>query len=378
MKRVLSFILAFCLLTSLFAYSAAAEGNDWQDKLDDALRYKISEASDDDIISVKIDLIDIDSAEADRRLLDVVGYTRAELKEFAMYMQSSIEHREDIDKGYKILAKMYEEHISAVLSGLGITDIRYMSDGRYLFNYSREYAYAVVCVQCGQIPEIARSADVLGIFDMPLIEAPEGKEFLYADVFLGQYCNMYGLSTDWLQYDELYYHRDDNGEIDWALIFAEPFISAPWIFYTVTANRVLIKDGWESPFTTGYAVYDVKNDKFVDTNYGKYYNGQRFDPGEYPGFIRAFDEYGVKMNNSFYVNRLIGDVDLDDELSIIDATLIQRCDVHMRDWPQDDLIDPKDRYTEFDPLTYYSDFNRDGERDIIDATMLQRYVTGID
>ena len=31
----------------------------------------------------------------------------------------------------------------------------------------------------------------------------------------------------------------------------------------------------------------------------------------------------------------------------------------------------------FHPLTYYSDFNRDGERDITDATCIQRYLAGL-
>lgn len=209
----------------------------------------------------------------------------------------------------------------------------------------------------------------------PVTVAEKTDGLLYKDSFNYQY-----RGYDIVYYDELYYHKDENGENDWALVFATQGYGDPWIFYTEIANRIIIKDGWEYPFTTGFAVYDVKQDKFFDVNYHKYYGKTEFDPADYPGFIRAFDTYGVNINKYFNTDRLIGDLDRDYELTIIDATIIQRCDVKMCDWPEDDLTDPDDTYFYLNPkpLKYYSDFNRDGERDIVDATKLQRYVTYID
>lgn len=101
--------------------------------------------------------------------------------------------------------------------------------------------------------------------------------------------------------------------------------------------------------------------------------------------MRAVDSCGA--------GKLIGDMDKDDELTVIDATLMQRCEVKLRDYPVDDIAEmeglPLRYYTQtysdsypyyqvYDEITYFSDFDRNGERDIVDATRLQRYVTYID
>ena len=51
---------------------------------------------------------------------------------------------------------------------------------------------------------------------------------------------------------------------------------------------------------------------------------------------------------------------------------------HISEWPAGDIIDPDGTWAYYEPQTYYSDFNRDGDRDVIDVTLLQRYVTGLD
>ena len=71
--------------------------------------------------------------------------------------------------------------------------------------------------------------------------------------------------------------------------------------------------------------------------------------------------------------RLIGDLDRDNELSVIDVTIIQRCEVNIRDYPADDEIKADDGLWRYS-VKYYSDFDRDGERTILDATRLQRYL----
>ena len=375
MKRVFALILTVCILLTAFVFPVYAQENDWQDKLDDALKNRISEAADDDIISVTIRVTDIDTDEADRRIVEATGYTRSELKDFSTFRQSSIEHRDDIDKGNEILAEMYEAHISTILQGLGITDIRYMSDGIYRFNYPRTDAYAIVCVRCDQIPGIAQSTDVISIFDRPLVKATEGKEFLYADLFLGQYLAMYGLDTDWLQYDELYYHKDENGEIDWALIYADTFISAPWIFSTVICHRVIKRDGWAEPFTTGYALYDAVKNEFFDVN-NENMNNRDFYPDDYPDYVKVFDEYATYTRGDDGFNRLLGDIDNDGEIAVIDVTMIQRCEAELSDYPEDDGPISFDSYSKTNPA-YFSDFNCDKERDILDATCIQRYLVDI-
>lgn len=74
---------------------------------------------------------------------------------------------------------------------------------------------------------------------------------------------------------------------------------------------------------------------------------------------------------------MLGDIDGDDSISILDATMIQRCEIHVADYPEKDWINESDLVDDsFKPIHYYSDFNRDGERNILDATCIQRYLIG--
>lgn len=188
-----------------------------------------------------------------------------------------------------------------------------------------------------------------------VIEAPtEPAEppYLYRARFVQQVVDKY--SADFY-YRELYYHTDKNGETDWALVYAYLPICAPMEHTAIVGNRVVHSGSIYTPFDTCYGIYDVKEDKFIDAGSSA--------AKSYDGFVKAFDEIGG--------GRLIGDIDRNDELSIIDVTLLQRCEAHMRDYPEDDTFVVT---YEWDKTRYFSDFNRDGERDILDVTVLQRYL----
>ena len=77
-----------------------------------------------------------------------------------------------------------------------------------------------------------------------------------------------------------------------------------------------------------------------------------------------------------YFIQMMGDIDHDNDISIIDATIIQRCEANISNYPETDRIDILDE-SALNGVKYYSDFNRDGERDIVDATCIQRYLVGI-
>ncbi|MBQ3265413.1 MAG: dockerin type I repeat-containing protein [Ruminococcus sp.] len=158
-------------------------------------------------------------------------------------------------------------------------------------------------------------------------------------------------------YKELYYHQDKNGETDWALVNCSCNYGSPMPVTAIIGSRVIETSNWEKPFQTGYGVYDVKNDKFVDAVYT--------DPAQYDGFTKVTKEVLTG-------GRLLGDLDGDNDISIIDATIIQRCEAKIRSYPEDDAF-----YLTADfgaTVHYYSDFDRDGERDVTDATKLQRYL----
>ena len=129
----------------------------------------------------------------------------------------------------------------------------------------------------------------------------------------------------------------------------------------IIGNRVIIS-GTYPVFTFGMALYDVKEDTFYDL-----YTLKDYD--HYDGIAEAIDLNGK--------GKLLGDLDGDDNISILDATLIQRCEINVTDYPESDWINESDLVNDsFNPIHYYSDFNRDGDRNILDATCIQRYLIG--
>ncbi len=161
------------------------------------------------------------------------------------------------------------------------------------------------------------------------------------------------------EYDELYYHKNKNGETDWVLLYALAGFPEPISVYGIIGNRVFYM-GAHSPFAFGLGIYDVKSDSFYDLYTMRDYSA-------YDGLMEAIDNSGK--------GRLIGDMDNDNILSIIDATYAQRCEVHIREYPENDLVQPINDGE--NKLKYYSDFNRDGERNVLDVTSIQRYLIGI-
>ncbi len=162
-----------------------------------------------------------------------------------------------------------------------------------------------------------------------------------------------------LSYDELYYHKDSDGAADWVLVYAETNMEQPLYLNTIIGNRVIRRSCYGVPFNVDYGIYDVKSGKFVDVDSAVLQG--------YDDFNRIFDEFGG--------GRLLGDIDGDDTLSVVDATLIRRCEVKVRDYPDDDEISMNNDFGDWTySVKYYSDFNRDGDRSILDVTCMQRYL----
>ena len=176
------------------------------------------------------------------------------------------------------------------------------------------------------------------------------------------FCGVYGYSPeDNPCYRELYTHCDSNGDVDWVLFYVESNGDTGMLamYKDVIGNRVVDHGAYfDVPFPSYYGLYDAKNDSFVEVNSDTV--------NDYDGLAKVFDEVGE--------GRFLGDIDGDDSVTVIDATIIQRCEAMMSDYPEDDELGIRyhDRV-----LWYYSDFNRDGERDIVDATCIQRYLAGL-
>lgn len=166
-------------------------------------------------------------------------------------------------------------------------------------------------------------------------------------------------------YKELFEHKNGD-ETDWVLLYAEIGAIEPWNACCLIGNRVLI-GSTRDVFSFCYGLYDAREDTFYDLAKMKDYR-------LYPELDRALDTYVT--GGAFSQVSLMGDLDNDDTIDITDATIIQRCEAGIREYPENDLIDPYQEISYYytSHPTYYSDFNRDGDRNIIDATAIQRYL----
>lgn len=198
----------------------------------------------------------------------------------------------------------------------------------------------------------------------------------YLDRYLA-YIQSLDPAADKGTYDEHYYHQDASGDTDWVLIYAYN----AWREFAPVAcmvdRHVLM---WDRifPFNSPFGLYDVKNDTFYDLTTMRDYD-------RYDGLREAIDRY--------VAGRVVGDMDNDRELTALDATIMQRCLAGIREFPADDemmykstpITECRKNDPDFDekffvgcePFTYYSDFNMDDERDMIDVTLLQRYLVGM-
>ena len=182
-----------------------------------------------------------------------------------------------------------------------------------------------------------------------ITNAESTTDYLYEDRFIEEYVYQDVIH----KYKEVYYHYNDNGEIDWCLINATASgVALDAAVYLKIDDFILSAGSFIYPFDLRYAVYDVKNDKFVDLidNYDELSN--------YDGL---FDILRT-VEHSF----IVGDGDKDGVISIIDANIIQsalagKIDLNIS------------RYTDnrtHKPSNYY-DVDEDGEFSVMDATAIQ-------
>lgn len=182
-----------------------------------------------------------------------------------------------------------------------------------------------------------------------------GTEYLFEDRFIEEYVKE-GVRHS---YKEVQYHYDNNSEVEWCLIYATASSVAQGSNeFLKFEDFVLVSSNVIRPFVLKYAVYDVKNDKFVDLieNYD--------DLPSYEGLIdvlRTLDE-----------SIIIGDADGDKVISVMDANMIQSVIA---------------RKTYFRRTTYsdrrgvsghFYDYDRDGDLSVLDATAIQMKLAQLD
>ncbi len=189
---------------------------------------------------------------------------------------------------------------------------------------------------------------------------------LYKDKFYERY--YHAVST--FYYEELYYHHvseeDEESPIDWVLVHGIVEIWESWGFssYLLIGDRVIVETAIPRPFEIPYAVYDVEKDEFIGI--------KDVDCNQYDGLIECVQELNLGL--------LVGDVDRDKTLTVLDATIIQRCIAQLEEFPEYDVCQKFGHSSVHatEQLAYYSDIDRDGERTILDATIIQKKVANIE
>ncbi len=191
-------------------------------------------------------------------------------------------------------------------------------------------------------------------------------EYLYEEKFVEEYiAPISQFEGDTYIYEENYYHHVDennpDSDIDWIGVTAMSNIQQPWLAKHVIGDRVFWKNCGCLPFEYGKAVFDVKNDRFVELT------DEMID--DYVGLREYLED-----NN---IGSPIGDADLDDKLTVLDATYIQRAQALLCEYYDDDDISNYHKLGNED-LNYISDFDRDGERTVLDATGIQLKLAGLE
>lgn len=189
-----------------------------------------------------------------------------------------------------------------------------------------------------------------------------GSGLLFKEAFLRGEISHLGGESAVKSYEELFYHRNYSGSIDWALVRGESWFHYPdGGTYETIGDRVFRTKGIGTPFGNNYAVYDVENDRFYEL---------RKPSVRFPGLVQALDELDL--------GEKIGDLNADGRLDVRDATEMQRCLAGLRDYPGNDAVEAAGlRNTGSETVKWLSDFDRDGTRSISDVTATQRVLAEI-
>ena len=343
MKKLLSFLLAMFIVVSICVIPAFAQTT--ANKIDEDFSQVIDMMQEKELFRASIEfIIDVDTdvkAVIDERVVAQLGYT----------LENAVDEnaKAEYESLYKKYVGLYKrEEIGRILESCGVKNICVacaVSEDEY-----------VVYVNKTQVYEIADSENVVKITYANGSPVP-AVDHKFEDKFIDGRWIMDGIYT----YDEVEYHYDENGDIDWALVLGITMYDEPMETYVVLGDRVVTFSGYNRPSAL-YWVYDVSKEKFYDIC--------KIDMSEYEGLSQAVDRLEL--------GRPIGDANFDGELTITDATYIQRVLASLDKFSYDDKVDGDYYCLSKESLAYVSDFNRDGVRSILDATAIQRKLAKLD
>ena len=169
-------------------------------------------------------------------------------------------------------------------------------------------------------------------FIIPVSAADDAEnDLLYLDSFKKMYVDEEGMGAELLFYDELYYSKDDNGDVEWVFVYAMTNMLCPEIvdrdFHGVHVQQANIY----VPFEFGYGLYDVKEDRFYDLTEVSYYN-ETHDTPKY--------EYAFDLFKSYYKPEKTGNQ--------YEAAFVNWSVSKYGDWCLDDGYSYNELYTHYD------------------------------
>lgn len=133
---------------------------------------------------------------------------------------------------------------------------------------------------------------------------------------------------------------DADDGMDYAIIYARTLIGADQMTYLDLGTSYLYNPQIYDPLYYGYALYDIENDEFIPI--------ENALNGDYPFIYECIEEFKIGIP--------YGDADKDGEITVLDATEIQRFCAGLTN----------------KELKRDCDINRDNEVNILDATDIQK------
>ena len=188
----------------------------------------------------------------------------------------------------------------------------------------------------------------------------------------------FNYNKDPWEYAEIFYHysEENSEEPDWTLIYAVTDLTMHWEYYgVIVGNRAIYDQDLAGYSCSRHYVYITELDKVIPLD-----NSGLDEILEHcPELTETLDELNY--------GQLIGDINDDYKINIIDATYIQRKLAGYQDTVSVRVC-PTFRRVEIgvdvritvdnNQYEYVGDFNRDGDTTILDATAIQRKLAKLD
>ena len=253
-------------------------------------------------------------------------------------LEGSDKDLEDFDNWYDDISGAYDK-LEAHWESLHDKFINETLKDYDYIDLAHSEGFSVVAVKKGDIEKIAQDDFVLYMDYISDVHA----EFIKA----------YSYSVTGYKFNEIVTGYDENFNDTYTLVKVEAGVNCQSISFRF--GDLIIKSGTVHPnFNYGYAVYDMRDKKFYDifdirNNRDEYKNIEKY--------LAMYCEQDLDF---------VGDSDLDDKVTILDATKIQRSVAKLESLSYKKYYPFKD-----EPVGYVLDMDNDGRVSVMDATAIQ-------